>query len=240
MTPKASSHTYETIFQNCAIFLRTDAHWIHKIKLVSLRMLILGQKPCFQKLSRNKKDLNDVTAAPFLMSFSQLPAAKKTLKTGQLWGPSYFVTTLEPTIFEIPQSKSNFLLCLAMAMNSGLLCPRWLYLHSQCAASDCEPRAATNATAVHASSRWAYSGGGLYGTSAACGVYGSQLFVLKATECQIQHPNVKVPAAFLFACIFPFLLVFFSSSDFRKKRITLCEVYWILDSYTRDLDLNQS
>jgi hypothetical protein len=29
------------------------------------------------KSSRNKKDLNDVTAAPFLMSFSKLPAAKK-------------------------------------------------------------------------------------------------------------------------------------------------------------------
>ena len=40
---------------------------------------------------RNKKDLNDVTAAPFSVSFSQLPAccffaaaAKKTLKMGQL------------------------------------------------------------------------------------------------------------------------------------------------------------
>ena len=29
------------------------------------------------KLLQNKKDLNDVTAAPFLVSFSQLPAAKK-------------------------------------------------------------------------------------------------------------------------------------------------------------------
>ena len=46
------------------------------------------------KSSRNKKDLNDtasctnvlndVTAAPFSVSFSQLPAAKKTPKTGQL------------------------------------------------------------------------------------------------------------------------------------------------------------
>ena len=34
--------------------------------------------------SRNKKGLNDVTAAPFLMSFSQLPAAKKPPETGQL------------------------------------------------------------------------------------------------------------------------------------------------------------
>ena len=34
------------------------------------------------KLSRNKKYLNDVTAAPFLVSFSQLPAAKKHPKRG--------------------------------------------------------------------------------------------------------------------------------------------------------------
>ena len=36
------------------------------------------------KSSRNKKDPNDVTAAQFLVSFSQLTAANKTLKTGQL------------------------------------------------------------------------------------------------------------------------------------------------------------
>ena len=37
------------------------------------------------KLSRNKKDTNDITAAPFSVSFSQLPAAKKKPpKTGQL------------------------------------------------------------------------------------------------------------------------------------------------------------
>ena len=36
------------------------------------------------KSSRNKKNLNDVTAAPFSVSFSQLTAAKKTPKTGQL------------------------------------------------------------------------------------------------------------------------------------------------------------
>ena len=34
------------------------------------------------KLSQNKKDLNDVTAAPFLVSFSQLPAAKKDTENG--------------------------------------------------------------------------------------------------------------------------------------------------------------
>ena len=40
-------------------------------------------KTCFifiLKLSRNKKGLHDVTAAPFLVSFSQLPAAKKHRK----------------------------------------------------------------------------------------------------------------------------------------------------------------
>ena len=36
------------------------------------------------KSSRNKKDLNDVTAAPFLVSFSHLLAAKKTSKMEQL------------------------------------------------------------------------------------------------------------------------------------------------------------
>ena len=36
------------------------------------------------KLSRNKKGLNDVTAAPFLVFFLQLVAEKKTPKTGQL------------------------------------------------------------------------------------------------------------------------------------------------------------
>ena len=57
-----------------------------------------------------------------------------------------------------------------MAMNSGLLCPRWLYLHSQCAAIRREPRAAAYAVAaVHASTA-AYSGGGSYGTSAARGL----------------------------------------------------------------------
>ena len=34
------------------------------------------------KSSRNKKDLNDVTAAPFSVSFSQLAAAKKHQKRG--------------------------------------------------------------------------------------------------------------------------------------------------------------
>ena len=48
------------------------------------------------KLSRNKKDPNDVTAAQFSVSFSQLPAAKKRQKLGTCdnQGPSYFVTTL--------------------------------------------------------------------------------------------------------------------------------------------------
>jgi hypothetical protein len=34
------------------------------------------------KLSRNKKDLNDVTAAPFSVFLSQLPTAKKHRKRG--------------------------------------------------------------------------------------------------------------------------------------------------------------
>ena len=56
---------------------------------------------------------------------------------------------------------------------------------------------------------WHQCGSRASSHGAARGVYGSQLFVLKATECQIQHPNVKVLAAFLFARIFPFLLLFF-------------------------------
>ena len=36
------------------------------------------------KLSRNKKDLNDVTAAPFLVFFLLLVAEKKTPKMGKL------------------------------------------------------------------------------------------------------------------------------------------------------------
>ena len=34
------------------------------------------------KSSRNKKDLNDATATPFLVSFSQLPTAKKPTENG--------------------------------------------------------------------------------------------------------------------------------------------------------------
>ena len=34
------------------------------------------------KSSRNKKDLNEVTAAPFLVSFVQLPPAKKPTENG--------------------------------------------------------------------------------------------------------------------------------------------------------------
>ena len=34
------------------------------------------------KSSQNKKDLNDVTAAPFFVSSSQLPAAKTQTKNG--------------------------------------------------------------------------------------------------------------------------------------------------------------
>ena len=41
--------------------------------------------------------LNDVTTAPFSVSFSQLPAVKKDTENcapGNFFGPSYFVTTL--------------------------------------------------------------------------------------------------------------------------------------------------
>ena len=44
------------------------------------------------KSSRNKKDLNDITAAQFLVSFSQLPAAKKN-ENGAA------VTLLRPFLF---------------------------------------------------------------------------------------------------------------------------------------------
>ena len=36
----------------------------------------------FLKSSRNKKDLNDVTAAPLLVSLSQLPTANKNTENG--------------------------------------------------------------------------------------------------------------------------------------------------------------
>ena len=36
------------------------------------------EKKSTLKLSQNKKNLNDITAAPFSVSFSKLPAAKKT------------------------------------------------------------------------------------------------------------------------------------------------------------------
>ena len=35
------------------------------------------------KSSRNKKDLNDITAAPFLVSFLLLAAEKKNAKNGE-------------------------------------------------------------------------------------------------------------------------------------------------------------
>ena len=54
---------------------------LHKAKVIVYRSC---SEPSLLKLSQNKKDLNDITAALFLLSFSQLPAAKNTLKTGQL------------------------------------------------------------------------------------------------------------------------------------------------------------
>ena len=50
--------------------------------------------PCLMSLksSRNKKDFDDVIAAPFLVSFSQLPAAKKHRKRAA-------VTSLRSSLF---------------------------------------------------------------------------------------------------------------------------------------------
>ena len=53
-----------------------DEAWKYKVSVNFLQVLL--------KLSRNKKDLNDVTAAPFLVFFLLLAAEKKTPKTGQL------------------------------------------------------------------------------------------------------------------------------------------------------------
>ena len=56
------------------------------------------------KLSRNKKDTNDITAAPFSVSFSQLPAAKKTTKDGAA------VTSLRSFQFRDDFRNCNFYL----------------------------------------------------------------------------------------------------------------------------------
>ena len=52
------------------------------------------------KSSRNKKELNDVTAAPFSVSFFQLPAAKKTTENGAA------VTSLRSFLF-----RDDFSIC---------------------------------------------------------------------------------------------------------------------------------
>ena len=44
------------------------------------------------KSSRNKKDLNDVPAAPFSVTFSHLPAAKKSQKWGSCGVIKVFLT----------------------------------------------------------------------------------------------------------------------------------------------------
>ena len=53
-----------------------DEAWKYKVSVNFLQVLL--------KLSRNKKDLNDVTAAPFLVFFLLLVAEKKTPKMGKL------------------------------------------------------------------------------------------------------------------------------------------------------------
>ena len=167
---------------------------------------------------------------------------------GNLWHLSYLtigwpwpwkvLLSLQPcflklTIFEILQSKSNFLPCLAMAMNSGLLCPRWLYLHSQCALSRCEPRAAAYAVAAfHASSRelacephWCHTSRRRCKLSAArrlartarrtpCTALSSLCWKQQSAKFNIQTSRSLQP--FCFPVSFPFYSCFFSS-DFRKK-----------------------
>ena len=68
-----------------------------------LNLFALTRKKLQLKLSQNKKDLNDVTASPIWVSFSQLPAAKNHQKQGscdvikvlliswRLWINSYFL-----------------------------------------------------------------------------------------------------------------------------------------------------
>ena len=53
-------------------------HEVRKLKVVQNVRIILSVKEATKllKLSLNKKDLDDVTAAPFPVSFSQLPEAK--------------------------------------------------------------------------------------------------------------------------------------------------------------------
>ena len=53
-----------------------DEAWKYKVSVNFLQVLL--------KLSRNKKDLNDVTAAPFSVFFLLLVAEKKTPKMGKL------------------------------------------------------------------------------------------------------------------------------------------------------------
>ena len=53
-----------------------DEAWKYKVSVNFLQVLL--------KLSRNKKDLNDVTAAPFSVFFLLLVAEKKTPKMEQL------------------------------------------------------------------------------------------------------------------------------------------------------------
>ena len=54
------------------------------------------------KSSRNKKDLNDVTAAPFLVSFSQLPFPSKNPKTTFIVVFHYFRLKKRTQYFWIP------------------------------------------------------------------------------------------------------------------------------------------
>ena len=59
-----------------------NAHISAQCSGVNISYLSQKFKVSILKSSWNKKDLNDVTAAPFSVSFSQLPAAKKSTKKG--------------------------------------------------------------------------------------------------------------------------------------------------------------
>ena len=62
----------------------------------------LNLKKWDYSLSRNKKDLNDVIATPFSVSFPQLPAAKKHTENGVT------VTSLRSFLFRDDFRRENY------------------------------------------------------------------------------------------------------------------------------------
>ena len=59
------------------------------------------------KSSRNKKDLNDVTAALFSVSFSQLPAVKNTKKGAAVMSLGTFVHSNDFTLLSTNRRTAN-------------------------------------------------------------------------------------------------------------------------------------